>query len=190
MGRVACRAGDRTHHQEDGGRAGAKPRGQVASCHLACGRGQYVWWCSAWSRDWIRALACTFGRSLCISSFRPRAHPNRAAEILGCLFIRLVPMDFSPVPAGTDAAQALTLRGPDTDVVYSIADSFHTVMSAAPHARPGVAANQRRASFSRVGGALAGDLFTRDFLSRTRCGCDAEHHRRRQASRALVAAHC
>ena len=43
MGRVACRAGGRTRHQEDGGRAGAKLQGQMASCHLACGRGQWVW---------------------------------------------------------------------------------------------------------------------------------------------------
>ena len=43
MGRVACRAGSRTRHQEDGGRAGAKLQGQMASCHLACGRGQWVW---------------------------------------------------------------------------------------------------------------------------------------------------
>jgi hypothetical protein len=35
-GILACRAGGRTHHQQDGGRAGAKPRGQMASYHHVC----------------------------------------------------------------------------------------------------------------------------------------------------------
>ena len=71
-------------------------------------------------------------------------------------------MDFTPVPAGTAPAAALTLRGPDPDLVYLVADPMHTVLSDAFHARNGVAANQRLARYSRAGGILAGGLFTRD----------------------------
>ena len=45
-------------------------------------------------------------------------------------------MDLTPVPAGTQAGEALTLRGPNPDLVYAIADSFHATLSQALHARP------------------------------------------------------
>ena len=71
-------------------------------------------------------------------------------------------MDFAPVPPGTAPAAALALRGSDPDLLFAAADSFDVTLSAALHARPGVLANQKAIPYSRVAGALADGLYTRD----------------------------
>ena len=71
-------------------------------------------------------------------------------------------MDFAPVPPGTAPAAALVMRGPDPDLIFAVGDPFDVSLSAALYARPGVLANQKAAPYSRVAGALAGGLYTRD----------------------------
>ena len=62
-----------------------------------------------------------------------------------------VVMDFTPVPPGTLPAQALTLRGPDPDLVLSANDSFVTALggSDALHATACVARVVRTLSDTR-----------------------------------------
>ena len=71
-------------------------------------------------------------------------------------------MDFTPVPAGTLGPQALVLRGPDHELQYSTADSFHLTLSTTLHARDGPMANTKLALYSRTGGLLGGYFFTTD----------------------------
>ena len=75
-----------------------------------------------------------------------------------------VVMDFTPVPPGTLPAQALTLRGPDPDLVLAANDSFVATLGGADalNATNGPLANQRLMSWSDVAGELVAALFTAD----------------------------
>ena len=79
-----------------------------------------------------------------------------------CLSLTGRGMDFTPVPVGTLAPQALVLRGGDHELQYQSTDSFHTVASKTLYSRDGPVANAILARYSRVGGLLGSYFFTSD----------------------------
>ena len=70
--------------------------------------------------------------------------------------------DFTPVPAGTPAAAALVLRGPDPDIVSVVGTNFQVMVSANCGERPGPLANKRLVAYSTTCGQFRRTLFTRD----------------------------
>ena len=70
-------------------------------------------------------------------------------------------MDFVPVPAGTAAAAALTLRGADADLDFAAGDSVETAFADLLRIRH-VVGGRRRLSYSSFSGVLSGYLYTND----------------------------
>jgi hypothetical protein len=70
-------------------------------------------------------------------------------------------MDWEPVPPGTPAALALTLRGADHDLDFAAGDSVESAFSVSLSIRNAVG-GRRRLAFSSFGGALSGYFLTND----------------------------
>ena len=74
--------------------------------------------------------------------------------------------DFTPVPAGTPAAAALVLRGPDPDILSVAGTNFQVMVSANCGERVGPVANQRLGLLTP---RLAGSFASRSSIVTSRC---------------------